>query len=176
MPLPSDSDSDEEVQGFKAPLPSDSDEEVQGFKVPLPSDSEWGSGDEEDENATPAVNAVDNYGPTGGQNLQAYQAWSKTATPAVVAALGGMEVDPQIAGDAFKMGLDKFNASGYNFKSIPDNLQPFTPLNQYGISSRVEAYLDSQWNEEDRLAAVTEFDRAFKNFQEDEAAAAATAT
>ena len=189
VPLPSDSD--EEVHGFKVQLPSDSDwsdsdwsdsdwsnsdEEVQEFKVPLPSDSDWGSGDEDDENVSPAVNAVDNYGPTSGQNLHSYEEWSKQATPAVVAALGGMEVDPQTAGDAFERGLDKFNASGYNFKSIPDNLQPFTPLKQYGISSRVEAHLDSQWNEEDRLDAVTEFDGAFKSFQEDEAAVAATAT
>lgn len=165
---------------FKVPSPSDSDwsdseEEERGFKVPSPSDSDWSSGDENEENVTPAVNAGDNPGPTGGQNFHAYQDWSKTATPAVVAALGGMEVDPQIAGDAFGRGLDKFNASGYIFESIPDNLQPFTPLNQYGISPRVEAYLDSQWDVEDQRAAVTEFDKAFTIFQENEAAAAAVA-
>lgn len=39
-----------------------------------------------------------------------------------------------------------------------------TPLSQYAISLRFEAYLDSQWDEEDQRAAVTGLERACKSF------------
>lgn len=195
VPSPSDSDgsdSGEGERGFRVPSPSDSDgsdddeDEAnvitkaddnlggkRGFRAPSPCDSDGSDGNEDEAKAI--VKGADNFGPTGGQNFHAYQEWCKTATPAVVAALGGMEVDPQIAGEAFEGGLDQSKASGEALKSLPRNLQPFTPLCQYGISPRVEAYLDSQWDEEDRRAAVTGFERAFQIFQENEAAAAAAA-
>lgn len=182
VPSPSDSDwsdSDEGEQGFRVLPPSvskadDSIGRERGFRVPSPSESDWSDGDEEEANVI--AKADDNLGPARGRNFHAYQEWCKTAAPAVVAALGGMEVDPQIACKAFEGGLDKFKASGDTFKSLPHDLQPFTPLSQYGISPRVEAYLESQWGEEDQQAAVTGFERAFQIFQNEEAAAAAIAT
>lgn len=164
---------------FKVPSLSDSDrsdrdEGERGFRVPSPSDSHACDSDEKEANVIEKLD--ENLGPAGGQKFHAYQQWCKTATPAVVAALEGMEVDLQIAGEAYERGFEKFKASGDIFKSLPQNLQPFTPSSQYGISPRVEAYLDSQWDEDDQRAAVTGFERGFQIFQENGAAAAADAT
>lgn len=164
---------------FKVPSPSDSDwsdsdEGERGFRVPSPINSDASDSDEEEANVIAKVNK--NLGPAGGQNLHAYQQWCKTATPAVIAALESMEVNPQIAAEAFERGFEKLEASGDTFKSVPQNLQPFTPLSQYGISPRVEAYLDSQWDEDDHRAAVAVFERGFQIFQENGAAATSIAT
>lgn len=124
VPSPSDSDwsdSDEGERGFKVPSPSASDngEEIviakavgreRGFRVPSPSDSDASDGDEKESNVT--GKADENLGPAGGQKFHAYQEWCKTANPAVVAVLEGMEVDPQIAGEAFEGSFNKFKASG----------------------------------------------------------------
>lgn len=62
---------------------------------------------------------VSNPGITGHPMFNAYEKWCKTASPAVTAALGRMEVDPNLAGNAFSAALEnpatpngrpKFNA------------------------------------------------------------------
>lgn len=131
VPSPSDSDwsdSDEGERGPRVPSPSVSDdgEEIvmakavgreRGFRVPSPSDSDASDGNEEESNVI--GKADENLGPAGGKKFHAYHEWCKTATPAVVAALEGMEVDTQIVGEAFERSLDKFKASGDTFKSLP---------------------------------------------------------
>lgn len=139
--------------------------------------------------------ALDNTRPTpnGGSKFNAFEEWSKTASPTVTNAIGRMEMDPHLAGDAFSGVFDNSTNSGKRagqeevaqsrqaalsdtFGSILPSLRPFTPLIQYGITSRVEDYLNSQWDEEDEQAAITEFRRAFQIFQENESATAAMPT
>ena len=104
-----------------------------------------------------------------------------------------MEVDSSFAGDAFLGALENFTASGKRAgqeaagqsttvapsdtlgSNLP-SLRPFTPLTQYGISQRVEDYLNSQWDEEDEQAAITGFRKAFQIFQQTESATVAVAT
>lgn len=139
--------------------------------------------------------ALDNPEPTPKIRLKfnAFEEWSKKASPAVIAAIGRMEVDSNLAGDAFLRALDNFTTSGKKaeqevaaqsttaapsdtFGLILTSLRPFTPLTQYGISQRVEDYLNSQWDEEDEQAAITGFRKAFQIFQQNESATAAVAT
>ncbi|MCJ1348310.1 hypothetical protein MMC31_006541 [Peltigera leucophlebia] len=83
------------------------------FKVPSPSGSDWSDSDEEEEaHIIPTVKLADNSGPIGRQKFTAYQDWYKTACPAVRASLASMEVDPHIAGNAFKECLDRATTSG----------------------------------------------------------------
>lgn len=139
--------------------------------------------------------ALDNPEPTPNSRVKfnAFEEWSKKASPAVIAAIGTMEVDSNLAGDAFLRALDNFTTSGKKaehevaaqsttaapsdtFGLILPSLRPFTPLTQYGISQRVEDYLNSQWDEEDEQAAITGFRKAFQIFQQNESATAAVAT
>lgn len=139
--------------------------------------------------------ALDNPEPTPNSRVKfnAFKEWSKKASPAVIAAIGTMEVDSTLAGDAFLRALDNFTASGKKFEHqvaaqsttaapsdtfglILPSLRPFTPLTQYGISQRVEDYLNSQWDEEDEQAAITGFRKAFQIFQQNESTTAAVAT
>lgn len=139
--------------------------------------------------------ALDNPEPTPDSRpkFNAFEEWSKKASPAVIAAIARMEVDSILAGDAFLGALDNFTTSGKRaeqeaaaqsttaapsdtFGSTLPSLRPFTPLTQYGISQRVEDYLNSQWDEEDEQAAITGFRKAFQIFQQNESAPAAVAT
>lgn len=139
--------------------------------------------------------ALENLEPTPNSRVKfnAFEEWSKKASPAVIAAIGKMEVDSNLAGDAFLRALENFTTSGKKaeqevatqsttaattdtFGFILPNLRPFTPLTQYGISQRVEEYLNSQWDGEDEQAAITGFRNAFQIFQQNENATAAVAT
>lgn len=51
---------------------------------------------------------LNNDGPERANQYNSFEEWSKTASPAVVAALENMEVDSNYAGQAFKSGLDNF--------------------------------------------------------------------
>lgn len=131
--------------------------------------------------------------PNSRLKFNAFEEWSKKASPAVTAAIEGMEVDSNLAGDVFLRAFDNFKPSGKKaeqkvaaqsttahpsdtFGLILPNLRPFTPLTQYGISQRVEDYLNSQWDEEDEQAAITGFRKAFRIFEQNESATAAVAT
>lgn len=139
--------------------------------------------------------ALENPEPTPNSRpkFNAFEEWSKKAPQAVVAAIARMEVDSSFAGDAFLGALENFTASGKRAgqeaagqsttvapsdtlgSNLP-SLRPFTPLTQYGISQRVEDYLNSQWDEEDEQAAITGFRKAFQIFQQTESATVAVAT
>ena len=70
-----------------------------------------------------------NSGLTGQPKFNAYEEWCKTASPAVAAAVGRMEVDQILAGNAFSAALDnsgltpnsrpKFNAFEEWSKTAP---------------------------------------------------------
>lgn len=133
--------------------------------------------------------ALDNPEPTPDcrPKFNAFEEWSNEASPAAVAAIGRMKVDSSLAGDAFLRALDNFTTSGKRaeqeaaapsdaFGSTLPSLRPFTPLTQYGISQRVEDYLNSQWDEEDEQVAITGFRKAFQIFQQNESATTAVAT
>lgn len=87
------------------------------FKVPSPVDSDWSDSQSEDEEfsqaATAPSSAVADPGPTFRPQFIAngYNEWLQTAPPAVRAALGQMDVDPNMAGAAFKRGLGNFTTS-----------------------------------------------------------------
>ena len=51
--------------------------------------------------------------PIGSSKFNAYEEWCKTAPPAVTAALGRMEVDPNLAGNAFEEALDNPGPTGH---------------------------------------------------------------
>lgn len=109
---------------FKVPSPTSSDwsdtddEEVHvihsagTFKGPSPTSSGRSDCGEEEDHIIPPVKSIGNPGPTGHQRFTAYQDWCKTASPAVSAALASMEVDPHLAGYAFKECLGNSMASG----------------------------------------------------------------
>lgn len=133
--------------------------------------------------------ALDNPEPTPDYRpkFNAFEEWSNKASPAAIAAIGRMKVDSSLAGDAFLRALDNFTTSGKRaeqdaaapsdtFGSTLPSLRPFTPLTQYGITQRVEDYLNSQWDGEDEQVAITGFRKAFQIFQQNESATTAVAT
>lgn len=65
-----------------------------------------------------------NPGLTGQPKFNAYAEWCKTASPAVAAAVGRMEVDRTLAGSAFSAALD-------NSGLMPDNRPKFNAFDEW---------------------------------------------
>lgn len=84
------------------------------FKVPSPGDDNWSESESEDEvsQAASQPSAVNNPGPTNRPQFTAYEEWLQTASPAVSAAVGRMELNPNAAGHAVEMALDNPEPTG----------------------------------------------------------------
>lgn len=82
--------------------------------MPSPGDDNWSESEIEDEvpQAVSQPSVVNNSGPTSRPQLTAYEEWLHTASPAVRAAVGRMEVNPNAAGHAFEMALNKPEPTG----------------------------------------------------------------
>lgn len=78
------------------------------FKVPSPGDSDWSESESEDEVVQEASqrSTVKNPGSSSRRQFTAYEEWLQTASPAVRAAVGRMEVNPNAAGHEFDTALN----------------------------------------------------------------------
>lgn len=94
------------------------------FKVPSPGDSDWSNSEseEEEEDLRPSEP------PRPQQIINAYEEWCKTASPAVLAAVERMEVDPNLAGNAFEEAITNAGPAGReNFNAYEEWCKTASP-------------------------------------------------